>query len=462
MKNKTKVMIGLAVASLATLALAACSGSTNRYGQYEKDGYGIRVRYYSNGGQFASTADVDLVDVYKLPESGGIRLIEPGSDERGPKGEKTQIAYTGHFLAGWYQTRTEITDVNGEKTYSYSDPWDFKNDRLTVDKDKTFEEDEAALSLYAVWVPNFTYTFYAQSGAEWEQIGQYVFNPQTSPSEIVVPEWDVEGENATGRMDYHEFPKRSGMTFENAYLDKDMTQPCGETVVHGGSVVAETGTAKDGNLNVYTTWKNGDWYKISTVSQLQSNISATGCYELLSDTYDFTDETWSVALSEGAFTGKFVSETGCTFKNINIIQTDSQKQFGGLFGQIREEAEIKNVSFENVTYRLNAATRLVGGAYGVLAGTLSENATVENVTVSGQMLVGAGIATNFSNYTVGLLTGNGVAKGISFANITADVVKMDYVTPDTYPYKLAVDRLSGIITISENESAETKPDTVYN
>ena len=166
MKNKTKVMIGLAVASLATLALAACSGSTNRYGQYEKDGYGIRVRYYSNGGQFASTADVDLVDVYKLPESGGIRLIEPGSDERGPKGEKTQIAYTGHFLAGWYQTRTEITDVNGEKTYSYSDPWDFKNDRLTVDKDKTFEEDEAALSLYAVWVPNFTYTFYAQSGAD--------------------------------------------------------------------------------------------------------------------------------------------------------------------------------------------------------------------------------------------------------------------------------------------------------
>ena len=107
-----------------------------------------------------------------------------------------------------------------------------------------------------------------------------------------------------------------------------------------------------------------------------------------------------------------------------------------MFGQIREEAEIKNVSFENVTYRLNAATRLVGGAYGVLAGTLSE--------------------------TVGLLTGNGVAKGISFANITADVVKMDYVTPDTYPYKLAVDRLSGIITISENESAETKPDTVYN
>ena len=167
-------------------------------------------------------------------------------------------------------------------------------------------------------------------------------------------------------------------------------------------------------------------------------------------------------LFRSAFTGKFVSETGCTFKNINIIQTDSQKQFGGLFGQIREEAEIKNVSFENVTYRLNAATRLVGGAYGVLAGTLSENATVENVTVSGQMLVGAGIATNFSNYTVGLLTGNGVAKGISFANITADVVKMDYVTPDTYPYKLAVDKLSGIITISENESAETKPDTVYN
>lgn len=457
MRKKTKVIIGLAVASMATLALAACSGSTNRYGDYEKDGYGVRVRFYSNGGAFASTANVDLVDVYKLPESGGIRVIEPGAPERGTKGEKTQIAYTGHFLAGWYATREEHVDAAGVVSYTYSDPWNFETDRLTINPSKTFEKDEAALSLYAVWIPNYTFTFHAQVNGEWQTIGSHEFNFNTDSCTVTVPKWNIEGENATGRMDYYEFPQRESMTFENVYFDREMTRPCGETVPHTGGVDYEHGVAKDSNVDLYTTWQEGSWFKIFTADQFLNNAISAGCYELLTDELDFTEKVWSFALSENPFTGKLISETGCTFKNIDITQNDSQKQFGGLFGQIRAEAEIKNVTFENVTYHLNAATRLQGGSYGVLAGTLSDEATIENVSVAGQLLVGADIVDiyNFENYEVGLLTGNGVTKGIALGGITVDVVKQEYL--DTYPVAVAVGE-NGVLTITKNDNPDEKPE----
>jgi hypothetical protein len=130
---------------------------------------------------------------------------------------------------------------------------------------------------------------------------------------------------------------------------------------------------------------------------------------------------------------------------------------GGVFGRIMPTAKFENVTFENVTYKLNAATRFVGGQFGLFAGSIDSGATLKNVTVSGELHIGD-IYANYTYYAVGLLCSN--VDALTFDGLTYDIsLVLDEVvsgSSHTYPH-VAVVEDDGTVTFTKNEDPTVKP-----
>lgn len=478
MRKRTKIIIGLAVACAGTLVLGACSAGDNPYPSIDETGNKVSVRYDSNGGKFASTDNVSIVHNYPLDLAlkGGLKLIEPGSDKLGADKLYTDISNSGYYLAGWYTNRQprvsadgkpldengDLCEVSGkEQGYIYSGRWDFGKDTLDgyVKEGESYKAGEAVLTLYAGWVPDFTYTVYAQNGSEWAPYGTYSFSPAAEADYLLgLPEWDAEGV----AVEYGKFPQADNKTFLKAYADEAMTQEYTQAIPHEGEIDLEKGIAVNGNKAVYTTWKDGVWFNIFTEDQFLANMRGNGCYDIKAD-LDFTEKTWPSGFSFGTFTGTILGN-GHTFSNISVMQTDANNQLnGGLFGVIAESAKIENLSFENVTCTLNAGTRRRGGAFGLFAGELSERAEINNVSVQGKLLVGNAYisgGTNAGYYDVGLVTGNLVTDGITF-DVTCESAEVKTGSKTTYPRKVKVMKDGSVIISDNGSSATEKPETEY-
>ena len=149
-------------------------------------------------------------------------------------------------------------------------------------------------------------------------------------------------------------------------------------------------------------------------------------------------------------------------KNITVTQTNTSQTYGGMFGRIVEGAVIENVKFQNVTYKLSSGSRQVSASFGVLAGNISEAATVTDVALSGSLLIG-NIVTPYAKYDIGLVSGNGVNCGIDLSGITclADEVTVGY-DEDGYPVKgwavkIAEVASDGFVTVEGNADTSVNP-----
>lgn len=461
MRRKTKIMIALGAISISTLALAAC-GYSGPYEQIDKEDadHFVSVRYDSNGGQFAVTDEVSIIDYYTLDVAQrGVKLLEPGSPRRGngDAQSRTEISRAKHQLLGWYQERTPRVDEQGtpldehglpctikttneigeeilvsaegkEQGYIYSDPWDFENDVFQIE-DYQYVEGEYTKTLYAVWV-SYTYVVYREGEAvlggekPWVYCGSAYFTPEYTDGTLELPTW-----SENGVMDYGAYPKVNNMTFEEAYLDRAKTQKITGSITNTQAYINyESGILENGVITIYSTWRDGVWYRVETAKQFVDNATVNnGCYEICAD-IDFTNENWPYNLTTGGFTGKIIGKDGHRYKISNIDfeqpQRSTEDRLGGLFGNISAEAQLKDIEFENVTYRLNGGSRMDGSYFGLLAGIIAEEADIKNVAVSGEILIGkvyleVGTSTNVqTGYEVGLISGNLVTHGIT-AEITA-------------------------------------------
>ncbi len=477
MKRRSKIIIGLLVVCAAALVGAGCSTSSNPYNDFNKTGFEISVFYDSNGGKFSTSDNSNLVDT--LPKdafkNGGVKLLEPGDEKRGPNGGGTEESLTrskversGYFLAGWYKTREPRVDASGnmlddygeittdekKQGWIYNDKWDFETDLLEIDSDKKYDANTPVLTLYAGWIPNFTFRFYAKNvvstdendneivNPDWSVYGSQTFNKLTQSDELKVPSWNME----KGSVEYGRFPQLSGKTFDKIYLNKELTdEVTSETLKHAGTVNYERGIAENPVAIYYTTWREGVWYKITKAAQMvdNDNVSVNGNYEILND-LDFTGFDWPLAFSQSDFTGKIIAENEVTLSNISVNQINNQRTYGGLFGRIIDEAEIRNVNFENVTYNMMSGSRMQGASFGLLAGFISSTVTFENVNVSGKINVGnvyplyaagGGDKDYFTGYSIGLLNGNTSAYkpvGINF-DITCEAVEVQSGTQTIIP-----------------------------
>ena len=424
MKKIFKNVFTAALFLIMMLSLCACSDNWEApYASLVQDGFTVSVRFDANGGMFAGTNDVSIVDVYSpsnsvsCPDgSVGFYLLSPDNPLRA---EGTfSISRNGYFLAGWYTQCSPRVDDNGEpldeygvlcsisgreQGFTYSGLWDFDTDLLIVDASKSYTAEEPAQILYAAWIPYIPYEIYGQDAS-----GQWSLIDTVRTIDLEVPEWNEK----SGKLDLKKIPTVDGMTFDAAYLSADLSQPITETIRGTDSYVDyETGTLNVEAVPIFTTWLEGSWYKIYTAQQFYNNSRLDGNYLICAD-IDFEGAVWSPTLVKGKFTGKIYGN-GYTFSNITAAQADSSQIYGGLFGTLESGAVIENLTFENVSLTVEAGSRMQGAAFGLLTGSLSSGAELTGVTVNGTLFISENCYPQ-SDYTIGLLCGSGSTDGVSY------------------------------------------------
>jgi len=418
MKLKMKAMMAATLLIATLCLLAGCSPEKTPYEINDKEGYSVSVKFDANGGIFTTSTPV-IVDSFNISkmqtDSSGcvsIPLIAPDNTLRG--NDAFTAVNNGYFLAGWYAKKTETLDENGNPLVVYGNKWDFENDRLSVDPNKNYTASEPVLTLYAAWVPLFEINFYDISTGEL--LEKETFDPNVD-TEFLIPQWSQE----TGSIEMHGFPKRSGYTFDGVYYDAAGTQKIEDaSFTHPGVVDYTNGMAKNHSLDLYVDYTEGEWYRIYNVDQFLDNASVSGSYEIYAD-LDFAGKIWPTSLMYGNFTGT-IRGNGHTFKNITLEQTNNSKVNAGLFGYLTETAAISDLTLENLTFTIKSGTRVTGASFGLFAGTVSDQAKIENVRIiNGKLQIDSGCYFGTEDYVIGLVSGMGKT-GIDYSDITCTAV----------------------------------------
>ncbi len=511
MRKRTKIIIALGALCAGALVLGACS-TASPYKDLAERGFNFSVCYDANGGVISSKANTRVVDTYSYEQvQKGVKLYAPDNSARG-SGNIFSVERSGYFLAGWYAQKaprtgedgspldeegnvcnveTDLLDAGGnpvydedgnvQKTYlsefgkpqgyTYAEKWDF-NSILQRD-DFEYTEGEYAFTLYAAWVPYFTYELngqmqewrctscqklyygekpqvcdnpigdaaeggkiptcgsknFSDEGLVWSAVTSYSYNPTVSEdTAVAIPAWNEE----TGVLEYGKFSQPLNQTFLSAYGTEDDCNSGQNAVTefkNEGTWDQDTATATGNVARYFGKWEDGLWYRVSDKAQLAKNAGAGHSIELLADLNYTEQDEWPIALSGNDFTGTFRGNHH-TISGVVVRQTSSDDRKGGLFGGITASAAFENITFENITYRLEQASRIIGSVFGLFAGELSNDARMTNVKVSGELFIADSIyidrgynpETGLSSirhvYDVGLLSGNFATCGISLANIT--------------------------------------------
>ena len=244
------VSVVLLVAVLLAVVFVAtkCGKDTTPYGEYEDNGYTVSVKYDANGGIFTTNTST-LVDTYnlsKLPDGENgtklLTLIDPSSEHRG--NQSYVAAKVGYNLAGWYAERTEVTDDNGNVIgYTYSGKWDFASSKDAINASASYDPANPVLTLYAAWVPSFTYEFYSvDENGSLTLLSEKKSNPVLG-NEFTLPSYD--SENGTVEI--------NGALY-TVYLDASCTEDKrikGESVTHTGYYNSGDATVVNPVMKIY-------------------------------------------------------------------------------------------------------------------------------------------------------------------------------------------------------------------
>lgn len=411
MNQKMKVLLLLFLLAAVTL-ITGCSAEDTPYQVNDRDNFSVSVRYDANGGWFTTNTSV-IVNSYDVSRvsadaNGKVHIPLLAPDDPAKKNEAFAPANNGYFLAGWYAKRTQTADG-----YVYSDPWNFETSRLELDADGTYSSSDPVLTLYAAWVPEFEVEFKdLKSGDTLSSVG---FVPSENGA-LRLPAWDEK----TGTLEMYEFPQRKGYTLSGVYYDPQGLQPADtEMLIHPGTVDLSSGVAKNTKMTVYLDWQEGEWYHIYTAEQFKKNASVSGNYVLCAD-LDFSDEIWPTSLMHGNFTGT-IQGNGYTIRNVTAVQTNNSKVNSGLFGSITEAAIIHDVTFENVIFSIEKGTRVAGASFGLFAGSVSETADIQNVSIlSSRLLIDSSCYFGTEDYVIGLVCGMGDPSVLKQADIVCE------------------------------------------
>ena len=443
--NKPKILLGLliglgALIIAGVVLIAVFAGRANYFDDYARDGYTVSITFDSNGGTFKGS-DSSVIDLYNPNNvSGdGIKLLAP-DDAKRDKNNALTVTKAGYFLAGWYTERTPIDESNLDAGYIYGGKWDFENDRLILDPDKTYTPDESALTLYAAWVPYYSFEIYAEN-----ENGETVLISTTSAINLTIPEWT----DGAVSLEMDNFPAREGYTLDKVYYLDGMTEldvtesEAGKKFI-SGSWDEATATSLTPTIKLFTTWVEGERYRIYTTEDLRKSADANGYYEIYSD-LDFSQIEWPQAFANGKFNGKIFGN-GHKIIGASVESTSRSRISNGLFASLGENSYIENLEFEAVTHKIDLMSVAPGATFGLLAGSAAESASFSNVKVSGKILIGDSCASlaGSIDYTINTLFVGGITDGID-ASIT-----VEKANPATKTFNLKVDE-DGNVSITQGD-----------
>ena len=393
------------------------AGNGSYFSDFDDQGYNVKITFDSNGGRFKGS-DSSISDLYKLEEIGedGIKLLAPEDPKRG-KNNTLSLTKTGYFFAGWYRERNLIDPNNPDSGYTYSGKWNFETDTVQIDKNREYTAEESAFTLYAAWVPYFKYEIYVPG-----EDGQFQLMDTVSAINLTIPEWGEK--DVTLNMD--NFPSRDGYTLDQVYYDEAMTDKVvgtpnatGTKKYITGEWNEETATLVTDTIKLYTTWQDGERYKIYSTDDLIKYADSKGYYEIYAD-LDFEGLKWPTAFGDDEFSGKIFGN-GHTISNVSFESTERGKLNNGLFASISETASIENVEFKNITHTINIMSTAQGANFGLFAGSVKNGAEFKNVTIDGKIIIGddcEGLATS-TGHSIGKVTGIGSVSGV-MAEITVE------------------------------------------
>lgn len=248
--KKTIIKVMCAILLMAIAMSAVACGSNTIYDDLAEQGYTVRVRFnVGEGGLVNDTQSVTIVEAYNAADAvtvggkTGIRLLAPDDPIRGEGAFKISYntADTYYLPAGWYTSRTEVAPGQ----YTYSGPWNFATDLVDPN---TLENGE--MTLYAAWIPFFTYEFYAQNeSGSFVKVGE-----KGNKLDLTLPKWN-EKKAQWDMKDLKEIPVPEGKIFAGAYLDEAMISPVNDKIDGDNLFVDyQTGTATQSVIKVYITW----------------------------------------------------------------------------------------------------------------------------------------------------------------------------------------------------------------
>ena len=351
---KKKLLVMLIMCALCAALFAGCSNVVTREKLEKQYGDRITVKFEMGEGCTISSQDnMSVFYYYQKDSSGAAQIIQPGTG----KLSDTRPGKAGHFLEGWY--------TSGD----FAEKWDFSR---KTDKD---------LTLYAKWLPNFKYVFYYVDANNEEQRISSV---------------DV---GQGGTLSASAKVSRDGHTLLGLYSDRECENKWDHSTKHIGTV--ENGESVNTEVKVYTDWLEGEYTLVSKPSDFLS-VTAGGNFYLL-NSIDFTnsDTEWNGGTVD--FDG-IIEGNGHTIKGV----TAEFPVFGvrtaewGIFKTLKMGAKLKNVKFENVTVTIED-TMTQPRSVGLLAGIVEEGVTLENVELSGKIVLKT--VARPGNYTMGLIAG---------------------------------------------------------
>ena len=404
MKKRLLTILTAAVMLAAVMGLSSCGEKTN-FDELDEDGFTVSVTFDAADatikGSDSTIYDVFNPDSYTADANGNVQisLLPPDS----PKRDKNNIltfSKPDHFLAGWYSERTPIDENDLSKGYTYSGKWDFDKDTVTVNVNETYHSADSVLTLYAAWIPYYSFEIYSVTDA-----GEELLTTQRAIT-LDIPSWKA----GDVTIDMGNFPKRGGYTLDCVYSDAECTTPITAESFSGSYNVA-TGTSLTPTIKLYTTWLEGTRYRIYTADDLRKNADKDGQYDIYAD-LDFSSTSWPAIFLSGEFNGT-INGRGHKISGIKIT-TDGPKQNSGIFASISENARFKDITFENATHTFNTGRVPSGASVGLLAGSIAEGAVFEGVSVSGKLIFGdLCYMLEGKDFTIGLIAAGAAELGIS-------------------------------------------------
>ena len=459
MNKKIKLLIIACFVLLVCLAVASCSGD-GVYGEYDKSGYNITVKYDANGSYFGNAGQLYVTDTYsqeslKVNGDGKIEivLVNPEDEVRGKANaqEIARAAMPGYSFAGWYSERKEAIDAEtgnvrkddkGNTVYIYSGKWDFNGTYLLDNKDYTASE--PAVTFYAAWVRNPSVEIY---DGENNLVATYeIKNPMLEKNSIIsAPYLDLKkGEYNFGTLkdalSYGSNTKYSWVEryvtndktyfFDGLYLDKECQNQISADQKLAFVYDEATATIENPTTKLYISYeeKAGDWYRIYSAKQLANNAKADGNYEIMADLEFDALNAWPRTFTNNDFSGK-IEGNGFKISGVSI-ESNANAQYFGMFKSITKDATIENVTFDGVSALVDKAYRAPGIRYAVVAASIEDGFKFENVEFSNVVLkITASSAIQYSTeYEIGLVCADGYTEelgvsldGFGFEVVTSEV-----------------------------------------
>lgn len=376
-RYKLILILSFMIVAAVCLVTAGCKLNESYEDFLNKNGLTASVTYILNEGEFNNHSQVKEIN-YKA----GSKPYEM-SQSAPSSGSSKVNEWSGHTFLGWFEV---VLNAEGVPLYEDNTPFDknvgLEEGKIIQTKDVPFDfskpmEEGQHLFTCGKWRTNSKLIVkLITEGYDVLEHGEKEYRTGDVIREVFIPE------NGLGNLGKTVFTP-TGYTYVSFYSDVSGDN---DNRFNGWPIKAEEG--KDEVL--YAKYLKGAWEIVENTSGIGTFFNSGGGtknYYLLNDV-DCAD--WNVRavtnINTTGFSGKFYGN-GYKISNLKIRATGLRgTATASLFGRVNDDAEIKDVTFENITANFEVNTNADVNMYFMFT-SKAESAVIENVGFGGQMNV---------------------------------------------------------------------------